>query len=63
MAEEKSPESPEPVANPEYSPRPVVWGLTNPNSYRVQVWREANRDRYNARQKELMRRRRSKGGE
>lgn len=28
----------------------------NPETWRVQRWREANRDRYNARQREAMRR-------
>lgn len=31
----------------------------HPDTMRVQLWREANRERYNARQRELMRRRKA----
>ena len=44
-----------PVANKE---RPVVANKSM-DGMRVQLWREANRDRYNARQRELMRKRRA----
>ena len=34
--------------------------ISNPETFRVQAWREANRDRYNARQRELMKRKRAR---
>ena len=34
--------------------------VSNPEYLRVKLWREANRDRYNASQRETMRRRRMK---
>jgi hypothetical protein len=51
-----------PVANNE---KPVANTVANKpktsvEGLRVELWREANRDRYNARQRELMRKRRQK---
>lgn len=43
----------------EKKPKPKPEGSSNPESFRVQVWREANRARYNSRQRELMRKRRA----
>jgi len=34
--------------------------ITNPDSLRVKTWRQANRDRYNAYQREYMKRRKEK---
>jgi hypothetical protein len=34
----------------------------SPEWLRVKLWREANRERYNARQRDLMRKRRAKSG-
>ena len=44
------------VAN---NPIPPVANKGSPDSLRVELWRQANRERYNARQKLLMRRRRA----
>ena len=44
-------------------PNVVANESNNPNSWRVEVWREGNRERYNARQRELMKRRRAKAKE
>ena len=38
----------------------AITTVSNPEYLRVKLWREANRDRYNASQKETMRRRRMK---
>lgn len=45
--------------SPEKEKEPTV-ANRSPDGMRVELWRQANRDRYNARQKDLMRRNRAK---
>ena len=48
-----------PVSNEEPAASVSNSSVSNPDYFRVKLWREANRERYNAGQREYMRKRRA----